>query len=243
MTLKEELDARRAEFMRTAPAARIEAYQRSVDELAARDLVAKAVKTGERAPDFELRNARGEVVRLSRLVAGGPVVLTFYRGGWCPYCNLQLRAYQRALPLFRALGAVLVAVSPEAPDQTLSTAQKNALEFEVLSDVNGEAGRAFRLFFDLSAELRSFYVGGGIDLSEKHADGEWRLPVPATYVIAADGRVALAFVDPEYRNRLEPSQIVRALETLRQPACNEVAQSLTNGAYRQGAGASGGKPC
>ncbi len=218
MSLKEELDARRAEFMKTAPADRIEAYQRHVDALAASDLVSKAVKQGDRAPGFALPNVRGETVTLSALLAKGPVVLTFYRGGWCPYCSLQLRAYQRALPAIRALGATLVAISPEAPDQTLSTAEKNALEFEVLSDLKGEAGRAFRLFFDLPDELKAFYVAGGNDLSKKHADGKWRLPVPATYVIAPDGRIALAFVDPEYRNRLEPSEIVAALEALRATA-------------------------
>ena len=218
MTLQEELDARRAEFMKTASADRIETYQRHVDELAASDLVSKAVRQGDAAPGFALPNVRGGTVTLSSLLAKGPVVLTFYRGGWCPYCNLQLRAYQRVLPAIRALGATLVAISPEAPDQTLTTAEKNQLEFEVLSDLKGDAGRAFGLFFDLADELKALYTAGGIDLSKKHVDGKWRLPVPATYVIASDGRIALAFVDPEYRNRLEPSEIIAALEALRSTA-------------------------
>jgi peroxiredoxin len=127
---------------------------------------------------------------------------------------MQLRAYQRALPELRALGASLVAVSPEAPDKSLSTAEKNALEFEVLSDVKGEAGRAYRLFFDLSDELKALYAAGGNDLAKVNADGEWHLPMPATYVIGTDGRVALANVDPEYRNRLEPGEIVDAVRAL-----------------------------
>ena len=216
MTLKEELDARRAQFMQTAGAEKIAAYQRGVDALVAAKLATRAVGRGEAAPDITLPNVRGEPVTLSKLLAQGPVVLTFYRGGWCPYCNMQLRAYQRALPELRALGATLVAVSPEAPDKSLSTAEKNALEFEVLSDVKGEAGRAYRLFFDLSAELRALYAAGGNDLAQVNADGEWHLPMPATYVISADGRVALAYVDPEYRNRLEPAEIVGALRALAQ---------------------------
>jgi peroxiredoxin len=214
MTLKEELDARRAQFMKIAPADRIAAYQRGVDELAASGIAAGAVKQDDVAPDFTLPNARGDQVTLSKLLAKGPVVLTFYRGGWCPYCNLQLRAYQRILPEIRALGASLVAVSPEPPDQSLSTTEKNALEFEVLSDVKGDAGRAYRLVFDFSEELKQTYLAAGNDLSNWNADGEWHLPIPATYVIGRDGRVKLAFVDPEYRNRLEPAEIIAALRRL-----------------------------
>jgi peroxiredoxin len=204
--------------MQTAGEQKIAAYQRGVDELAARGAAARAVAKGEAAPDFTLPNARGAQVTLSKLLAKGPVVLSFYRGGWCPYCNLQLRAYQRALPEMRALGATLVAVSPEAPDKSLSTAEKNALEFEVLSDVKGEVGGAYRLFFDLSDELKALYSAGGNDLSKWNADGEWHLPMPATYVIGTDGRVALAFVDPEYRARLEPAEIVAALRSLAKTA-------------------------
>jgi len=214
MTLKEELDARRAQFLRTADAARIAAYQRGVDELVAADVAAHAIARGDAAPDFTLPNARGGEVTLSKLVAKGPVVMAFYRGGWCPYCNLQLRAYQRALPEIRALGASLVAISPESPDKSLSTAEKNALEFEVLSDVKGEAGRAYRLFFDLSDELKALYAANGNDLAKVNGDGAWHLPMPATYVIGADGRVALAYVDAEYRNRLEPAEIVSSLRGL-----------------------------
>lgn len=215
MSLKEELDARRAEFLRTAPADKAEAFQRGVDELAASGIAAGAVKEGETAPDFALANSRGELVRLSSLLARGPVVLTFYRGGWCPYCNLQLRAYQRALPEIRAAGATLVAVSPEKPDDTLSTAEKNALEFDVLSDVNGEVGRAYRLYFDLSEELRALYAASGNDLAKRNADGKWHLPIPATFVIDARGKVVLAGVDVEYRNRLETADILGALHGLK----------------------------
>ncbi len=218
MPLQQELDARRAEFNAKAPPDRIAAYQRGVDELAADGIAERAVKIGEKAPDFTLASAQGENVTLSALLALGPVVLTFYRGGWCPYCNLQLRAYQSVLPRIEALGAKLVAVSPEAPDRSLTTAEKNALGFEVLSDVDGDAGRAYRLMFDLSEELRGLYQAGGMDLSEINADGQWHLPLPATYVIAPDGTVKLAFVDVEYRRRLEPADILDTLSALKAEA-------------------------
>jgi len=218
MTLKEELDARRAEFLRTAPKEKAQAYQRGVDELVAAGTAARAVQQGERAPDFTLTNARGEQVTLSGLLARGPVVLAFYRGGWCPYCNLQLRAYQKALPDIRAAGGQLVAVSPELPDKSLGTVEKNALEFEVLSDQKGEAGRAYRLFFDLSEELRQLYAAGGNDLAKWNADGQWHLPLPATYVIGQDGLVKFAFVDAEYRNRAEPADVLATLRALQKKA-------------------------
>lgn len=214
MTLQQELDARRAEFNAKAPPDRIAAYQRGVDELAADGIAERAVKAGDQAPDFTLANARGEPVKFSALLARGPVVLTFYRGGWCPYCSLQLRAYQRVLPAIRALGAQLVAISPEAPDRSLTTAQKNELEFEVLSDVTGDVGRAWRLVFDLSEELRGLYQANGLDLAAINADGQWHLPLPATYVIAPDRTVKLAFVDVEYRVRLEPADILATLRAL-----------------------------
>ncbi len=213
-TLKESLDARRAEFLRTAPADKAAAFQRGVDELAASDVAARAKQAGDVAPDFALANARGETVRLAALLARGPVVLTFYRGGWCPYCNLQLRAYQAALPQLQAAGATLVAVSPERPDDTLSTAEKNELSFQVLSDVRGEVGAAYGLYFELSAELQALYAAGGNDLAKRNADGRWHLPIPATFVIAPDGRVAAAFVDVEYRNRAEPADLLAALHAL-----------------------------
>ena len=218
MTLQQELDARRAEFNAKAPPDRIAAYQRGVDELAADGIAERAVKAGDQAPDFTLANARGEPVKLSALLARGPVVLTFYRGGWCPYCSLQLRAYQRVLPAIRVLGAQLVAISPEAPDRSLTTAQKNELEFEVLSDVTGDVGRAWRLVFDLSEELRGLYQANGLDLAAINADGQWHLPLPATYVIAPDRSVKLAFVDVEYRVRLEPADILATLRELQRAA-------------------------
>lgn len=218
MALKKELQQQLATFKQRASTELAETLQAGVDELTESGIAERAVKEGERAPDFELPNVQGKSVSLSALLERGPVVLAFYRGGWCPYCNLQLRAYQRILPEIRELGGQLVAVSPEPQDASLSTAEKNALEFEVLSDVDVTAARSFRLLFDLSERLKQTYIGMDKDLSVMNADGQWHLPIPATYVIAQDGRVKLAFVDPEYRHRLEPSDILAALQRLREPA-------------------------
>ena len=215
MTLRDELEQQLAKFKQKASAELAATLQAGVDELDASGIAEGAVKEGDIAPDFALPNANGDTVTLSTLLAEGPVVLTFYRGGWCPYCNLQLRAYQRILPAIRELAAQLIAISPQAPDASLTTAEKNALEFEVLSDVDAKVAGAYRILFNLSERLKAAYLGMGRDLSADNADGQWHLPIPATYVIGRDGRVKLAYIDPEYRNRLEPSQIIDALKKLR----------------------------
>ena len=145
-----------------------------------------ALKVGERAP--AIVNARGEAVDVSQLLKRGPVVVTFYRGGWCPFCNLELRAFQRILPDIKAVGAALVAISPEKPDDTLSTSQKNALRFEVLSDVGQKVGRAFGLFYAFSDELKSAYLGFGLDIPERMAwlvNGRYRFRRPMPSIATA----------------------------------------------------------
>jgi peroxiredoxin len=214
VTLRDELEQQLAKFRQRASGELIETIQAGVDELIDSGIARRAAGEGDMAPDFALPNALGKRVELSALLAAGPVVLTFYRGGWCPYCNLQLRAYQRVLPELRALGATLVAISPEPSDASLSTREKNALEFEVLSDIEAKAAKAYGVLFDLSDALREAYIGMGKDLSQINADGAWHLPIPATYVIAPNGRIALAYVDPEYRNRLEPADVLAAVRAM-----------------------------
>jgi peroxiredoxin len=214
MSLKEELESFRNEFMSKAPAEIRDAMTRADLGLAASGITARALKAGDRVPDFSAPDATGKTVRLSDLLKGGPVVLSFYRGGWCPYCNLELRALQAALPEIARLGASLVAISPQSPDESLSTAQKNALTFRVLSDTDSHVAKAFGIAFDLAEELRPIYSRFGHALPDKNGVESWVLPIPATYVIDRMGTITLAFIDVDYRNRLEPADIVTALETL-----------------------------
>jgi peroxiredoxin len=193
VSLKSELDAFRSEFMAKVPAEVRESMVRADLELTASGVAQRALRAGDHAPDFSLPDARGGSVRLKDLLLTGPVVLSFYRGGWCPYCNLELRALQKVLSEITLLGAKLVAVSPQTPDESLSTTEKNALGFPVLSDVGSITAKSFGIAFDLAEELRPIYAGSGHALPEKNGDDSWVLPIPATYIIDTGGIITLAF--------------------------------------------------
>lgn len=172
----------------------------------------RSLQVGDKVPDFALPNVRGDVVRLSDTLKSGPVVTAFYRGEWCVYCNLQLRAYQAALPEIHALGGSLIAISPQVPDNSLSTAEKNALEFQVLSDVGNRVARAFGVVFTVSDEIVDLYRGIGRMLPEINGTpGAWELPVPGTFIVDRDRVVTLAHVDPDHTRRLEPAKVIEGL--------------------------------
>ena len=215
MGLEQQLDAFKTEFARTAPAGRAALYTAKIEELRAGFVLEQAVGRGDQVPDFTLPDAHGNPVTPSELLQLGPVIVTFYRGGWCPYCNIQLRAYQAALPEITALGARLVAISPQLPDGSLSTAQTNALTFDVLSDVGNKVADRFGLVYSLPEELRAALRGNNKALPGINGDDSWELPAPATYVIGEDGRVALAYIDVDWRNRLDPEAIIATLKSLR----------------------------
>lgn len=172
----------------------------------------RAIHQGQKAPDFTLPDAKGQPVRLSDLLKRGPVILTFYRGGWCPFCNLQLRSYQAHLAEIQAKGAELVAVSPQTPEYSLSTAEQDALTFPVLSDVGGQVARTYGLVFKLPDEVVPIYKSFGIDLEKHNGDTRHELPIPGTYLIGRDGMVLLSHVDADYKNRLPIETLLRALE-------------------------------
>lgn len=214
MTLAEQLAEYRAEFTRTAPEGRAALYESKVEELRRYFPIEQAVQSGAAAPGFSLPDARGQLIALDEALEQGPVVLTFYRGGWCPYCNFQLRAYQQILPQINARGASLIAVSPQSPDASLSTAEKNALAFSVLSDAGNEVARRYGLVYSLAEELRDALRSNGKPLPGFNGDESWELPLTATYIIAPSGRVELAFLDMDYRVRLEPAAILEALDKI-----------------------------
>ncbi|MGD0880767.1 MAG: peroxiredoxin-like family protein [Acidimicrobiales bacterium] len=177
--------------------------------------VAPGLAIGDTAPDFTLSDAVGNQVALGDLLAKGPVVVTFYRGEWCPYCNLQLRALQQALPEIQAAGATLVAISPQAPDHGLTMTEKHDLAFPVLSDLDQSVSEAYEVRFDVTGELEDLQVNVfQNDPAVQNADGRRSLPVPSTFVIDRDGVVRFASVNADWRVRVEPADVIAALRAL-----------------------------
>jgi peroxiredoxin len=177
--------------------------------------VAPGLAVGAEAPDLTLRDTSGRPTRLSEAAGDGPMVVSFYRGGWCPYCSLELQALQETLPDIRALGATVVAITPEKPDHTIALAARERLGFPVLADTHQEAGRAFRVVFTAPASVKDLYTETfGFDLSRQTADGSWDLPIPATFVLDADLVVRATWVDADYTRRADPADILAALRAL-----------------------------
>ncbi|MGC2487018.1 MAG: peroxiredoxin-like family protein [Acidimicrobiales bacterium] len=177
--------------------------------------VAPGLAVGDHAPNFTLPDALGHPVTLADLLVQGPVVVTFYRGEWCPYCNVQLRGLQAALPRVRELGASLVAISPQAADHSLSLTEKNELAYPVLSDLDQDVIRAYQVQFTLNGDLEDLQVNVfQNDPATQNADHSRSLPVPATFVIDRDDVIRAAFVSADWRSRPEPTDIIAALESL-----------------------------
>lgn len=171
-----------------------------------------ALGPGDGAPDFELPSASGMPVRLSDALGHGPVVLIFYRGVWCPYCNTHLRAYQELIPALEGAGARLIAISPQTPDNSAKTRDLNDLGYDVLSDTDNRVAEQYGIAFDVDDEARQEAMEPrGVDLPRFNGAAAWRLPVPATFVISADGRIITSHVDGDFRSRLEPTAVLEAL--------------------------------
>ncbi|MCC7048717.1 MAG: AhpC/TSA family protein [Alphaproteobacteria bacterium] len=214
MSLREALEnlARSARLHQPEEVQRV--IDRALADLSRSGIATSCLQAGETAPDFELEAADGGRVSLESALRDGPVILTFYRGGWCPYCNLALRALNQMLPALRALGARLLAISPQRAAAMREIAAKHGLRFPLLSDPANRVGRLFGLTFRLPDDLIVFYREAGLDLAAANGAAEWELPLPATYVVARDGTVAQAFIDIDYAKRAEPADIVAAVERL-----------------------------
>ncbi|MCV6638163.1 peroxiredoxin-like family protein [Candidatus Albibeggiatoa sp. nov. NOAA] len=210
MSLQQQLKATHQSFLNDAPEAAT-LFDQDTEQTIQNEIDKHALKTGDKAPSFTLPDQLGREVSSEQLLNDGVLVVSFYRGGWCPYCNLELRALQTHQNKIKALGANLVAISPQLPDESMSTVEKNALTFTVLSDVDNVIARQFGLVFTLSEKLRPYYQGFGIDLAATNGSDSFELPIPATYVINQDGVIIADYVNADYKQRLEPELILQAL--------------------------------
>lgn len=214
MSLQSDIDQYKSGFIEKVPEDIRGIMADATKALTESRIVEKSPKVGDQLKSFTLSNQLNEQISLESLLAKGPVVVTFYRGGWCPYCNLELAAYQQVLPEIEAAGATLVAITPELPDVSLSTAEKNALKFQVLSDVDAVYARELNLVFSLPEALRPIYLSFGIDIEKHNGPEQYGLPLAATYVVDQSGKITSAFVDADYTKRQEPVEVVAALKQI-----------------------------
>jgi peroxiredoxin len=216
MTLQAKLDAFKAEFEAgkppyNVPPSVIETMRRATAELIASDAAARALKADDQAPEFTLDDPDGRPVASADLLARGPLVVSFYRGVWCPYCDMELQALQAALPEFERLGANLIAISPQNAVNSRKSVRQNALGFPILSDPHNSVAAAFGLRFELPDDLVALYKSLRNDLPAFNGDDSWTLPMPARYVIGQDGAILYAEVNPDYTRRPEPQEMLPAL--------------------------------
>ena len=213
-TLTRQLEAFRAGMLARLPVAERQAILHAAEDLRANADVRKSPEVGEPAPEFALPDQHGRVVRLADRLAHGPVVVLFVRGGWCPFCTLTLRAYQDALGEMEAAGADLLAITPQPATSCSSIAERDLLAFPVLSDLGNQVAERYGVAYELAPALRALYSRLGHDLPKLNHTGDWRVPLPATFVIGTDGLVVRAHVEPVAHRRLEPSDVVQTLKEL-----------------------------
>jgi peroxiredoxin len=212
MTLKQKIQDFQKEIIPKIPEEVLSTIMRTSEELAERNLEAGALKNGDTIPSFELTDALEEARSSDQFLKNGPLVISFYRGGWCPYCHLELRALQKVLPEIKASNATLLAISPELPNHSLTTREKYELEFPVLSDPDNRVAKKFGLVFEPAKELIPLFKENfNWDLVAINGAEKVELPIPATYVVDREGVIQFAFVQSDYTQRAEPEKILEVL--------------------------------
>lgn len=211
MTLTEQLSAISKDGASKIPAEVQVVMKDAIASLENAKISQNATKKGDTLPNITLPNSQGQAINIQEVLKDNKVVLAFYRGGWCPYCNLELKALQEKLPQIEAKGAKLIAITPETPDNSMSTKQKNKLGFDILTDSNNEVARSLGLVYKMPENLVTLYKGFGIDLEQNQGVNSYELPMAATYVVNQNGVISYDFIEEDYKLRAEPSEVVAAL--------------------------------
>jgi peroxiredoxin len=215
LTIREQSDQMKEAAASQLPAEVLDTFNRSIDAMLAEGLRADTIGVGDQLENFTLDDASGQATSLEEILEKGPAVIVFYRGGWCPYCNLALRTYQRDLmPQLDQFGAQLVAISPQTPDQSLSTKEKAQLEFTVLSDPGSRIAERTGIAFQQSEEVLAAQRQLGLELVDVNAEGATRLPRPTVLIVDPTRAARFVDVQPDYTSRTEVKDILSALSDL-----------------------------
>ncbi len=213
--LEKKLETMKAKFKEKAPPAVQKLFKKGLKDVRNTGIEKKARQKGQKAIMFALPDSKGNMVKLEELLEDGPVVINWYRGGWCPYCNLALDSYGKASKKIRDMGATVIAISPEPTNKATSTAKKMKLPYMVLSDKDNQVAKQYGIVFDLPDKIRPIYKKFGVDLPEWNKNDSWQLPLSATYVIGKDGMIRYSFIDADYSRRAEPTDVIDALKKLK----------------------------
>jgi peroxiredoxin len=205
MSLANQLSAVYENFRQNAPASVSEPIKAASQDIQASFQPELAIQVGTTLPDFHLSDAVGKKITRADLLAKGPLLISFYRGEWCPFCNLALVAMQKHLEQYKAKGVTLVAISPELPNQSLSTTEKHDLKFPVLSDVGNKLAKELGILWIQPDSLRPIFDNFGHNLKDRNGDNTFAVPLPATILVDQSGVVRNTFINPDYTKRLEPA--------------------------------------
>jgi len=189
----------------------LNAFGSSVEDLKTKNIEDNSIQVGQKMPEFLLPNAYGEKIHSTQILKKGKMILAFYRGNWCPYCNLELKFLQDNLSRIKEKNAVLVAISPQNPDHSLTMVEKNNLEFEVLTDHNNDFAKKLGIVFQLQDFVLPYYQNLGIDLSLFNNNKENTLPVPAVFVVDENSKIIYKFLDVNYMNRIDIEELIQVL--------------------------------
>ncbi len=196
------------------PSATLAIQDRAVIELERSGIAETCLRAGDTAPDFALPNVWGRIVSLGDLVKKGPLIVNFYRGNWCPFCNSELRHLEDKLPRIAELGANLVSISPQTLDQSMATAEKINLSHQVLSDPGNQVARRFGIVFTLPGSLRPIFEDTGVDLRDYNGDDTFELPLPATFVIDGNRTIRMAFTEADHTERIDPELVIELIQKM-----------------------------
>ncbi|MBN4056807.1 AhpC/TSA family protein [bacterium AH-315-J21] len=214
MSLSEDIKAMQEELIPNIPQEAMEIIMRTSGAVIESGVDKNGLKAGSAMPEFSLSDATGKEVSSKELLSRGPLVISFYRGAWCPYCNVELHALQNALPDMQELGATLVAISPNKPDASITSVEKHNLKFTVLSDIGNVVAEKFGLVVSVPEEVRPVYKQFDFDVTGQNGDNSFKVPIPATYVVDTSGEIIHAFVNADYTQREEPSIVIDVLKRI-----------------------------
>jgi len=214
MNLQDNIATMQKKMLPSIPEETLKVMMSVTKKLIDSGIADKAMKSGDKAPTFSLVNTKGERIDSQKLLQKGPLVINFYRGAWCPYCDLELKALNETYEQITKLGANLIAISPNTRGKSEEFLATNPFKFDLLSDEGNKVAKQFRLVFELAEELRPIYNQFGINIPEHDGNNSYEIPIPATYIVGTNGIIVCDFVDADYTKRMEPDKILDKLKTI-----------------------------